>query len=256
MRFGCRAGIEQIPGLAEAGFEFVELPLSALESQSTNGGLRGLEDECARAELRPEVVTGFPSGARVVGPDIDVADLKASVRRAMRLAAAAGATTLVLDSAVARTVPERFPAARAWDQLRGFLGAAAKLARRHRLQIAVEPLSPQQADLIHTVEEAWLLCHEVGHDGVGLAADLSQLHREREPYDALIVADAALLHVRAHVSGLASNAADGPDYDAAFAALRAVPYTGRVALCPELADPAAEGPKALRTLRRTAGMPP
>jgi sugar phosphate isomerase/epimerase len=242
--------------LAEAGFEFAEVALSALADRAAQAGTRESGPELT-AELHSEVVTGFPGfGLRVVGPDVPVDELKACVRRAFKAAAAAGARVLVLDDGAARSAPEGFPAARAWHQLRHFLGAAAKVARRHRLALAIQPLPRRETDLIHTVEEAWLLCHEVGHEGVGVAADVAHLHEEREPYDALIVADTALSLVRVPARGIDGDTAEEPDCGEAFGALRVMRYAGLVSVHPELADAAREAPRLLRRLRRVAGLPP
>ena len=205
----------------------------------------------------PEVVRGFPGpGVQVVGPAVEARRLEAYLVEAVADAAAVGARILVFDAGVSRVPPAGFAAPRAWDQLRRFLSACAKLARRHRLKVAIEPRARPEADLIHSLEEAWLLAHEVGEEGIATAANLSHLHREREPYDALIVAETSLVHVHVEARDAIGTGGDGPDYREAFGAQRAARYGGRVSVGPGPDVASAEAAKLLSSLRTVAGVGP
>jgi hydroxypyruvate isomerase len=86
----------------------------------------------------------FPSDARLVGPEVDAAAVKAYLARVAELMSHAQAEVAVLGSAAARNVPDGFERARAEDQLVEAFSWAADAFEGSGTTIAIEPQRRQE----------------------------------------------------------------------------------------------------------------
>jgi sugar phosphate isomerase/epimerase len=103
MRFGCCVQPDQIALLAQAGYDFCELPARAvLPFEDDTAALPALR-AIAAAPLRPEAFNVLvPPELPLVGPRADVGALRSYVRRAFQRMAQLGGAVVVVGSGGAR----------------------------------------------------------------------------------------------------------------------------------------------------------
>jgi sugar phosphate isomerase/epimerase len=252
MRFGCCAPPDQVDVLARAGFDFCELPTSAL---------RPLEDDAAALPaLRtlaalPLPVESFnmliPASLPLLGPNADRAALRDYLRRAFGRMAQLGAPVAVLGSGGARRIPDGMPRAQAFGGLAEALALAGDEAARAGVGLALEHLNRGECNVFTTLDECRAFVQERGLAGVGVLADLHHLELEREPFASVTSAAPLLLHVHVADGGRRAPGMGGYDYAGFMAALHKIGYDRRIsAECTweNLADQAAG---ALDFMRRS-----
>jgi sugar phosphate isomerase/epimerase len=251
MRFGCCVSPDQINLLARAGYDFCELPASAvLPFEGEAAALPALR-RLAAAPLRPEAFNVLvPAELPLVGPRADPGALRAYLRRAFGRMAQLGGAVAVLGSGAARRIPDDMPRDRALDQLAAALALAADEAGRAGIALALEHLNQGECNVFTSLAECHAFIVERGLGGVRLLADLYHLEVEREPL--AHVAAAAPLLAHAHVAGGGRRAPDVPGYDYAgfVAALRAAGYDGRVSAECRWEDLEAQAGAALAFMRQ------
>ncbi len=261
MRIGCCAsmiapqrdpmGIESVEAIAAVGFDYIELSLShlALAAEETFHAVQG---RVARSGLRTEACNNFfPPSVRLTGPE---ADREAALRyaelalgRAQRL----GVEVIVLGSSGAKNVPEGFSLERAREQLVALLLRLGPLAARHRVTIALEPISRPEANFIIRTEEALALVREVDHPAIRLLVDW--FHMAGEGEDPSVIGEAGGLIRHAHFARPGSRAfptAWEEGYGPFLRALAEIGYRERLSIEAFTADFGVDGPAALEVLRR------
>lgn len=229
MRYGCCVGPDQIDVVAQAGFDFCELPARAVlpleDDAAALPALRAIE----RAPIRPEAFNVLvPPELRMVGPDADMGRLRAYLRRAFGRMASLGAAAVVLGSGGARRLPEDMPRERALDQLAGSLALAAEEAGRAGLALALEHLNRGECNVFNTVAECQAFIGERGLAGLSLLADLHHLELEREPAESVVAAAPLLAHVHVADGGRRHPGVGGYDYAGFMRALREAGYDRRI----------------------------
>lgn len=253
MRFGCCVSPEQISILAEAGFDFCELPARAVlpfeDDSAALPALRTIE----AAGLRPEAFNVLvPAQLRMLGPEADFEALRSYLRRAFRRMAALGGQVVVLGSGGARQIPESMPREVALDQLADSLALAADQAAAAGIDLALEHLNRTECNVFNTLQECqdFIKAHNLAK--LHLLADLHHLEMEHEPLDAVAAAP-LLAHV--HVAGGGRKAPGTPGYDYAgfMRTLHTAGYNRRISAECSWNDLQAEAPAALQFMRESWG---
>jgi sugar phosphate isomerase/epimerase len=229
MRFGCCVTPEQIDIVARAGFDFCELPAAAVlpleDDAAALPALRAIE----RAPIRPEAFNILvPPHLRMVGPEADMAQLRAYLRRAFTRMAALGASAVVLGSGGARRLPDDMPRELALDQLAGSLALAAEEAGRAGIALALEHLNRAECNVFTTVAECQAFITERGLGGLRLLADLHHLELEDEPLRNVVAAAPLLAHAHVAGGGRRHPGVGGYDYAGFMRALRQAGYDARI----------------------------
>jgi sugar phosphate isomerase/epimerase len=229
MRFGCCVSPDAIDILARAGFDFCELPASAvLPFEDDTAALPALR-RIADAPLPPEAFNVLvPLQLPLVGPRADLGALRTYLRRAFGRMAQLGGAVVVLGSGGARRLPDDMPRAEALDQLAEALALAADEAGRAGLTLALEHLNQRETNVFNSVAECQEFLSERGLRDMRLLADLYHLELEREPLDHVAAAAPLLAHV--HVAGgerRAPNVA-GYNYSGFMSTLHAIGYDRRI----------------------------
>jgi len=138
--------------VAEAGFDYVELPLSAIwnllpsEVEKLRQALQAIP--CKACNIF------FPGGLDIVGPEQNINGLKTYLEKMLPLAASLGAKTLVFGSGGARKIPEGQTREATWRQLRGVLDYMNGYAETAGVKISVEPLNLTETDMLNTYGDA------------------------------------------------------------------------------------------------------
>lgn len=229
-----RAPFDFVPEAAALGFDYLELPLSAI-ARLTEDEFAELADYAEAANVNPEVMYAMlPDDLPVNGPDVQARlhheYLKTAFDRARRL----GAQLIAFDAAASRNVPYGFDFAMARRQTGNFLRIVQGHAAANGLQVAIQNFRRAECNLINTVSEAALMAALLQLDKVGVLADTVQMAYASESLDALERAGSSLMHVHTGCALTRSLPAenDGEDYITLFKVLTRSGYTGRIsAVC-------------------------
>jgi sugar phosphate isomerase/epimerase len=250
VRFGCCANRDAMPTLAGWGFDYAELPVSAVMPEAPDDEYKPQRDKILAGKITPEAYNCFlPGELRIVGPELDVARVESFVQTALRRMAELGGKIVVLGSGGARTVPDGFAEHDARRQLIEFFRMAGDAARESGMVIAIEPLNTAECNIINTTIEGRDLAREVDHTHIRLLADNYHMIRDEEPFSNLVVVGDYLEHI--HVSTDDRMAPGVGDYDLNdfFGALKEAGYSERISMECGYNDFEAEAPRGLAVMR-------
>lgn len=228
------AGIRLLEQTAEAGFDYVELPLAQI--------MEFPQDEFEK--LRAAVFAGkirclannnfFPVTMRLTGPDVYKDAVYAYIEKALERSRLLGAKKAVFGSGPARHIPGRFPRGEGHRQLVGLLRDMASTAEKSGIDIVIEPLNRQESNIINSFEEGCALCDEVSRKNVKVLVDYYHLVKEAEPLEHIRQNGTPFLshaHFAGDGAGRLYPATTGKDeYLRFFNALKAVGYDGAISL--------------------------
>lgn len=126
------------------------------------------------------VITGLhwllvaPAGLSIVSSDSGLRERTAAViERLVELCAAMGGRYLVHGSPKQRAVPADSSPEQAWERARACLQRAARRAQACGVTYCVEPLAPNETDLVNTVEQAVRMVEQVGSPALRTMIDCS-----------------------------------------------------------------------------------
>ncbi len=252
MRFGCCVTPEQIPIIADAGFDYCELPARAVmpldEEAAALPALRSMEE----ARLRPEAFNVLvPAQLRMVGPSADYEALRTYLRRAFRRMKQVGGEVAVLGSGGARQIPEDMPRDLALDQLHEALAIAADEARQAGIDLALEHLNRGESNVFNTVRECQAFIEDRRIDGLRVLADLHHLELEQESLGAVAAAARLLAHVHVADRGRRAPGIGGYDYAGFMRTLHEIGYDRRISAECSWQDLQSEAPAAAEFMRRS-----
>ncbi|MEA4966072.1 MAG: sugar phosphate isomerase/epimerase family protein [Oscillospiraceae bacterium] len=240
MKYGCclnmvaagpdGTGYEHLRALRDCGFDYAELPLAEMMAMS-EADFAALHMALRQTGIPCEVCNNFfPKTARLTGPNEDWAALRYA-EAALGRASLLGAKVVVFGSGAAKQVPAGFPLERGYEQVVRLLRGIGPMAAARGITIAIEPLRQAECNLINTFREGCRLADDVAHPAVRVLVDFYHMTAERESPDVLrTLGPGHLAHVHfANPNGRVYPAgAEEADYAPFFAALRAVPYDGRI----------------------------
>ncbi|MCL5995673.1 MAG: sugar phosphate isomerase/epimerase, partial [Chloroflexi bacterium] len=209
MRFGCCVGTrEQIDILARAGYDFCELPTSAVRPFDDDAVALPALRELEQAPLRPESFNVLvPPQLPLAGPKVDHAALRTYLQRAFSRMVRLGAEVVVLGSGGARRIPDGTPRGQGLEQLAASLAVALEEANRAGITLALEHLNRKETNTFNSVAESQQFIEEtrfleeigfLAHHGMRLLVDLHHIEMEQEPLEHVI--DAAPLIAHVHVA--------------------------------------------------------
>jgi D-psicose/D-tagatose/L-ribulose 3-epimerase len=254
MRLGCCiSNGDHLAALERSGADYCELPV-ARALMDGDATFQEWADRMASSAVPAGACNVFlPSGLPVVGPEVDPAVLRGYVETALARMERLGARVLVVGSGGARNVPDGFDRDRALDQFEELLRSVASHAAEHGVTVALEPLRPQETNLLNTVTESaeFLRARDAG--GARLLADLYHMREQGEPLAVLGPAADLLVHV--HVAGVGRRppASDAGDLEPFLRQLREAGYRGDCSIECSWSDFAAQAPAAVGHLRAVAG---
>lgn len=243
--------------MAEAGFDFIEWPMSRTVGTMDEAAFAGVRDLAASLSITPEAWNVMlPPALKVVGPDVDTDAFTRYVETAFTRAATLGGEVVVFGSGGARSVPEGWDHQEAIRQFEDACRIAGDTARRHGLTIAIEPLNTAETNLVTSVDEGAAIVDRLRHPAIRLLSDLYHVKQEGEPMadTGRVAAKLAHVHIAApHSRTLPEPGEHDAVYDEWFATLERAGYNGRISLeCREVTpDAAARSLAWLRARRDT-----
>jgi len=259
MKYGICVGMEQLDRIevaAKSGYDYIEANFSAL-TQADEKTYTAFRNALCENNIACEAANCFlPGSVRLTGPEADLAPARAHVEKGMKRAHELGVQVIVFGSGGARKIPEGASFRRGFEQLVGFLrDVACPIAAQYGISIAVEPLCPQETNIINRVKEGAMLAAASGCENAGALGDLYHMAIIGDDGNELRALKGCVLHT--HIANPALNTpkqrwfpADPSEYDYADF-IRAAEYVGcpRCSVEGTCSDFAAEAPVALQTLK-------
>jgi sugar phosphate isomerase/epimerase len=144
-----------------------------------------------------------------------------------------GVKICVLGSGGSRAIPEGADPEEIWNKFTAIVAEVGRIAEKHGIRIAVEPLRHKETNLIHTVAEAMDVALRSRAENVGALVDFYHFHMNGEADDGLTPAGKRLFH--AHIARPNEDRRmpmeeDIPTVDKWVAMLRDVDYCGNLSL--------------------------
>lgn len=259
MKFGCclnmigskedqGTGIGYIEALAEAGYDYVELPLAEMTALSEEE-FEKLRGRIRDSRISCEVCNNFfPKTMRLTGHNTDKPQIISYVEKALDRAKLLGVEYVVFGSGPAKNVPEDYPLKDGYRQVKALLKDINEMAGSRGITVVIEPLRSEECNLIHTFEEGCRLADDVNGEFIRVLVDYYHMTTEQEPAGNIArLGKKYLRHVHiANPDGRVypKNARES-DYAAFFRALKDAQYDGRISCEAYTGDFAKDAQKAL-----------
>ena len=268
--FGACRPVPDVKLMKSVGYDFFEYGVAAMfVPEKGEEEWKRRRDEIMGAGLPLRSCNGFlPGKFRVTGKDADWAPILDYAETVCRRADEVGTKTIVFGSGGARNVPATYHAGgkREWpegfgpeegrDQYAEFCGVLAKRIADRKVTVVIEPLRPNETNIVHYVWQGMQIVREVNHPRLQQLADIFHMMMGREPAQSIVDAGCHLKHC--HVASWKTRQFPGSDPAAVerlvpyFDALKQIGYTGGVSCeCGwgEKADFAKNLETALKTMK-------
>jgi len=181
-----------------------------------------------------------PKGLHVTTPDLALRERSWDyLRRFIDLCSDFGGGVLVLGSPKQRSSTGGLTPAQAARVLAEGLAKIAPYAAERGASVLLEALSPDQTDVVTTLDEAAAIVRDIGHPGVRMAFDMHNAVAEVEPHEVLLDRHFDLIrHVHVNEMDGRQPGSGAYDFRPVLAVLDRRGYTGWVSL--ELFDVAGD----------------
>ena len=219
------AALALLPGIAELGYDGVELPVFVPETVDAPAVRHALESH----HLSATVSTALPRGASLLEPN-ERADGVALLERVAAVAAECGAT-LVCGPIYAPVgqLPGRPRTAAEWDSCVSGLREAGERAARHGVTLAVEILNRFETHFVNTAADGIALVEAVAHPNVTLHLDTFHLNIEEKSIPVAVErVGSHLAHVHAAENDRGVVGSGHVDWPGFATALEKIGYSGWV----------------------------
>ncbi|HUY14850.1 MAG TPA: sugar phosphate isomerase/epimerase family protein [Terriglobia bacterium] len=214
------------------GFDYLE-PAGAAIAEMDEATFKSFRQRVLESPIRCESFNTFITRLRVVGHDVPSQELDGYVETTLERCRQLGGKIAVWGSAKSRNVPEGFPRAEAWEQIRSFLRRAGGVARRKGMVMAIEPLRRQESNILNTGAETLRMVHEVNHPNVRMIIDYYHLREENENPEIIWTARKQIVHFHfANPNGRLwpQSPAEDPEYAAFFKQVKRIHFRGGISI--------------------------
>ena len=187
-------GMCLIPAIAEAGFQYVELPLCHVAALSDREFER-LADVIHSSGLRsPAACNLFPDQMPLLGGQANPGEISAYLEHALCRASRLGIRKVVFASVSAWTASGSCQDRRA-EIVELVRGTVAPAFQKYQIRLLLEGLRRQVCNAVNTLPEAAEICRQAAHPYVGVMADLYHMICNGESPDELAVYGNEIEHV-------------------------------------------------------------
>ncbi|NGP46540.1 sugar phosphate isomerase/epimerase [Bacillaceae bacterium SIJ1] len=182
MKIGCCASIDKAPLLYQAGYDFIECPVVALQPEVKESECKRLFKAYEDSPLPVDVCNILlPPNLKIVGDDVDEKHIQQYISSALERVHRIGAGTVVFGSGKSRSIQEGFSRERGEEQVLAFLEWTASCAEPLGITVVVEPLNRKESNLINSIPEAVSLMKKVNRPSINVLADFYHMQEEQEP---------------------------------------------------------------------------
>lgn len=230
VQFGWCTNIEKASLLEQAGYDYIECPVTSLKLEDEEAHKKALLSY-KNSPLPVRAFNVFFSGdIRIVGPDVDKSQVRSYVEKAANALQKIGSQTAVLGSGRSRNIPEGWSHEQAEEQFLELLNWIADDFTGAGLTLAIEPLNRRESNLINSVSEAVQFAQQINRESVRVLADFYHMQLENEPLHTLIEHKDWLSHI--HLADTnRSYPSDGEyPYDEFFKILNQAGYRGNLSV--------------------------
>jgi sugar phosphate isomerase/epimerase len=217
---------------AEIGYDGVEIaPFTLAPSVEEIGPERRREIRAAAAEAGVEIIglhwlLVSPQGLYVNHPDAAIRNRTRDYFQALiRFCGDLGGRVMIIGSPKQRNVQEGWDCGETWQRTRETFEACLPLAESCGVYLCIEPLSPEQTNLLTTAEEARRLVREIDHPHFQTMVDVCSGSSESRPVaDLLRDSGPHLYHVHVNDANKRGPGFGQTDFRSIIAALKALNY--------------------------------
>jgi sugar phosphate isomerase/epimerase len=196
MELGFCSGIDFIRDVAEAGFDYIELPVKSLLIEKEEREFLNFKKYLSKFPLKPKVFNCFiPEKLKITGENINFGEIENYLNISIRRVKEVGGEIIVFGSGGARNVPENFPKDLAIQQIKKFLNLAADIAEKYEIVIVIEPLGPSHCNIINTTLEGNNIVKDLKRREIKLLADLRHIKDAGESFENLRIVKENLFHI-------------------------------------------------------------
>ena len=189
MKIGVCTSPDNMHLVAELGYDYIEPNVSWMV------GLDGetFAEKTAIVQAFPIKAESFciffPKGTQLYAPDGDQGPLLQAIaafaEKGFSRAASWGGKIAVIGSRFVRGIPEGMTREETERQFISVLKVLGERAHKYGMRIVVEPLSRNECNYIHTVEEGAAVAAAAGHSAVGVLVDFYHLWNNGDDMTAL-----------------------------------------------------------------------
>jgi D-psicose/D-tagatose/L-ribulose 3-epimerase len=251
IRIGYCGPISQIDVVKWAGFDYIDLRTSEVAALS-DADYAQLAAKLKQVGLPVLATYQFiPANVKLTGPNVDKDQQMAYVRLALDRVSKLGAHVVAMGSGPARSYPDGFPKVQAYAQLVDFCKRLGPEARSRKIVIAIEPLRPEESNLIGTLAEALDFIKTVNDPNIQLNLDYYQFEMVKEDPADIVKAGDHVVHI--HMAN--PNGRVLPlkwveyNYEPLFASLRKIGYDREMGVEASSTNFEKEAPQCLAFLR-------
>lgn len=230
MKFGVCTGVVDVDRIKAAGFDYFECSFAGWTTQSEEE-FKLAKKKIEEIQFYPEAMNGMlPGELKVVGENADLKALEDFMKIGFARAAEVGTKVVVFGSGKARSVPAGCARATAYEQIDAFLNLANDCAAPYGINIAIEPLSFKECNILNTVSEAAFVCGRVERPHVRVLADYFHVGQNNENPESIVGFAHRMehCHIANPITRQIMKFDDGFDYSPFFNALKKAGYDKRV----------------------------
>lgn len=252
MKFGCCVKTPtDVAILAEAGYDFCELPAAAVQPFETDADVQETLTILKQLPIPAEAFNLLvPRQLRLLGPEYDPAALRTYLQRAFTRMVAIGGQVAVLGSGGARNFPDDMARTDALDQLAVSLSLAGEEAARAGITLVLEPLNTRESNVFNTVTEAYNFIKNRKVPHMQVLADLHHMEMDDEPLANVVTAADMLRHVHVADGERKAPGSGGYNYPGFMQALRQAGYDTRISIECRWDDLATQAASSLKYLHQ------
>jgi sugar phosphate isomerase/epimerase len=242
---------ELIPAAKQAGYDYIEMPLSAVAAMS-EAEFESLKAGAAAGGLPVEAMNVFfPRTLRLTGPAVDWRAVEAYLELALGRAGQLGVQSVVFGSGGSRHVPDGFAMEEAWGQLVHLLRLTEPVAAKYGVTIVIEPLNSKETNILHTGAEGFTLAKLVDRPHIMLLLDLFHMALMQEDCGIAITARDYLRHAHfAKPVGRSYPSEMEPLFLEFFGGLKRAGYDHRVSVEASFTNFAVDAPRTLAIMKQ------
>lgn len=247
MIIGCCAKPEMAKTVKQAGFDTIELPVTAVAEMSEDA-FQSLRETLKQLDLpSPSFNVLFPGQLQLMtASDREISDY---LNHALARVHALSGKTVVFGSGRSRFRPDGMSYSVAFRRLVHVTGIIGDAAKPYGITIVIEPLNRMETNTINSLAEGAALVSSVNHPNVALLADYYHVTLDHEPISDIVrLSGVSHVHIATTLGRLVPTVPD-EGYSELFRALKATDYKGILAVEGKNDDLLRDGPASIRMLK-------
>jgi sugar phosphate isomerase/epimerase len=237
MKLGWCSGSTNAHKVRQAGYDFIELPLAALQLENPDAYHAQVQEILSLSLPTAAFNIFFPRTIKIVGPEAEPNRIKDYVARAAQAVSLAKARIVVLGSGASRHIPECWERERAETQFLETLSVIDAEFKGCGATLVIEPLNRKESNLINSISEAVRMAQLINSPVIQALADVYHMMEENEPLEEIRRHAAWIAHIHVADTGRKPPGEGSFDFRSLSDMLQQMNYQGMVSVeCTAAAD--------------------